>query len=53
MLVRNKWNKKIYFVVEKSKGKVKLEREDFSQFEISESEFNFSYTEETNEKEVS
>lgn len=50
MLVRNKWNKKIYKVISESEGKVMLEREDGSQFEISESEFNFSYMEDENEK---
>ena len=50
MLVRNKWNKKIYKVISESEGKVMLERRDGSQFEIAKSEFNFSYMEDENEK---
>lgn len=50
MLVRNKWNKKIYKVISESEGKVMLERGDGSQFEIAKSEFNFSYMEDENEK---
>ena len=43
MRVQNKWNKKSYLVVNVSWDKVELQRDDGSRFEISKSEFNFSY----------
>lgn len=45
MLVRNKWNKKIYKVMEVKGSSVVLQREDGSQFEIAKSEYFFSYSE--------
>ena len=43
MLVRNKWNRKIYRVVEIENGKVTLEREDGSQFTVVEKEYLANY----------
>ena len=45
MLVRNKWNKKTYKVLEIKDSSVVLQREDGSQFEIAKSEYFFSYSE--------
>jgi hypothetical protein len=43
MQVKNKWNKKIYSIVNKDNGKVILQRVDGSRFEISEKEFKSNY----------
>ena len=43
MQVRNKWNRKKYLVVEIKSNSVCLMREDGTKFEITKSEFNFSY----------
>ncbi len=43
--VKNRWNRKIYQVVEVKDDKVVLQREDGSQFEIAKSEYFFSYSE--------
>ena len=43
MQVKNKWNKKIYSVVNKDNGKVILQRVDGSRFEIAEKEFKSNY----------
>lgn len=43
MLVRNKWNKKPYKVLDIKDGKVTLEREDGSQFTIDEREYVKNY----------
>ena len=43
MLVRNKWNKKMYNVLEIKDGKVTLEREDKTQFTIDEKEYIKNY----------
>ena len=43
MLVRNKWNKKTYKVLEIEDGKVTLEREDKTQFTIDEREYVKNY----------
>ena len=43
MLVRNKWNKKPYKVLEIKDGKVTLEREDKTQFTIDEREYVKNY----------
>lgn len=43
MQVRNKWNRKKYLVVEIKSNIVRLMREDGTEFEITKSEFNFSY----------
>lgn len=45
MLVLNKWNKKIYKVIEVTDKEVSLEREDGSKFTIAKSEYFFSYLE--------
>lgn len=45
MLVRNKWNKKNYTLVEVKEKTVVLKRADGSVFEIQKSEYNFSYVE--------
>lgn len=45
MLVRNKWNKKDYTLVEVKEKTVVLKREDGSVFEIQKSEYFFSYSE--------
>lgn len=45
MLVRNKWNKKNYTLVEVKGNTVVLKREDGSTFEIQKSEYYFSYVE--------
>lgn len=45
MLVRNKWNKKNYSLVEVKEKSVVLKREDGSVFEIAKSEYYFSYIE--------
>jgi hypothetical protein len=45
MLVRNKWNRKTYKVMEVKSSSVVLQREDGSQFEIAKSEYFFSYSE--------
>jgi len=45
-MVQNKWNGKLYEVIKRNSGKVLLKRvEDNKEFEITESEFNFSYRE--------
>lgn len=46
MLVRNKWNKKNYTLVEVKEKTVVLKRADGSVFEIQKSEYLFSYAEE-------
>ena len=44
MLVQNKWNSKLYKILSDDGKVVKLKRTtDGSEFEISKSEFNFSY----------
>lgn len=43
MKAKNKWNSKIYNVVEIKDTSIILKRTDGSQFEINKSEFNFSY----------
>lgn len=43
MLVRNKWNKKAYKVIEIKRGKVTLERDDRTQFTIDEREYVRNY----------
>lgn len=45
LLVRNKWNKKTYRVVEVKDGKVTLEREDKTQFTIVKAEYFLNYIE--------
>lgn len=45
MLVRNKWNKKTYKVIEIKDGKVTLERPDGSQFTIAKAEYFLNYVE--------
>ena len=45
MLVRNKWNNKMYEVLEITDKNVALRREDGSQFTIQKSEYFFSYSE--------
>lgn len=45
MLVRNKWNDKMYEVLEITDKNVTLRREDGSQFTIQKSEYSFSYSE--------
>lgn len=45
MLVRNKWNKKIYKVIEIKDGKVTLERSDGTQFTIAKAEYFLNYVE--------
>ena len=43
MLVRNKWNKKLYKVISDTGSEVTLEREDGSQFTIQKKEFYVNY----------
>lgn len=43
MLVKNKWNNKIYKVLEINKKDVVLKREDNTTFTINASEYVFSY----------
>lgn len=43
MKAKNKWNSKIYNVVEIKESSIILKRNDGSQFEIDKLEFNFSY----------
>ena len=45
MLVRNKWNNKMYEALEITDKNVTLQREDGSQFTIQKSEYFFSYSE--------
>lgn len=45
MLVRNKWNKKTYKVIEVKDGKVTLERSDGTQFTIAKAEYSLNYAE--------
>ena len=45
MLVRNKWNKKTYKVIEVKDGKVTLERSNGSQFTIAKAEYFLNYVE--------
>ena len=45
MLVRNKWNNKMYEVLEITDKNVTLQREDGSQFTIQKAEYFFSYSE--------
>ena len=45
MLVRNKWNNKMYKVLEITDKNVTLRREDGRQFTIQKSEYFFSYSE--------
>ena len=47
MLVLNKWNGRVYRVLEITGNQVTLERDDESTFSISKSEFNFNYFEKT------
>lgn len=46
MLVRNKWNKKLYTVLEIENGKVTLKREDGSVFTIVQKEYITNYIKE-------
>lgn len=43
--VKNKWNKRVYSIIEMNENSVKLLREDGSVFSISKTEFNFTYYE--------
>ena len=43
--VKNRWNRKIYRVVDDKDSYVTLEREDGSQFTIAKAEYFFSYSE--------
>ena len=43
--VKNRWNRKIYQVVEVKDSEVILEREDGTQFTITKSEYFFNYVE--------
>ena len=45
MLVRNKWNNKMYKVLEITDKNVTLRRDDGSQFTIQKSEYFFGYSE--------
>ena len=45
MLVRNKWNKKTYKVIEVKDGKVTLERPDGTRFTIAKAEYYANYSE--------
>ena len=45
MLVRNKWNGKMYEVLEITDKNVTLQREDGSQFIIKKAEYFFNYSE--------
>ena len=45
MLVRNKWNKKTYKVIEVKDGKVTLERSVGTQFTIVKAEYFLNYIE--------
>lgn len=45
MLVRNKWNKKTYKVIEVKDEKVTLERSDGTQFTIVKAEYFLNYIE--------
>lgn len=45
MLVRNKWNKKTYEVIEVKDGKVTLERPDGTVFTIVKAEYFLNYIE--------
>lgn len=42
-IVKNRWNRKIYQVVEAKDGKVTLKREDGSEFTIAEKEYISNY----------
>ena len=42
---KNKWNRKIYDILEMNENSVKLLRQDGSSFVISKSEFDFTYFE--------
>ena len=44
-IVRNRWNDKMYEVLEITDKNVTLQREDGSQFTIQKSEYFFSYSE--------
>lgn len=44
-MYRNKWNGRTYTLVRSTNGIVLLKRDDGSEFEISNSEFKFSYVE--------
>ena len=43
--VKNRWNRKMYRVIEVKDGKVTLERSDGTQFILAKSEYNFNYSE--------
>lgn len=45
MIVKNKWNNKLYAVLSLSGDIVKLQRSDGSVFEIQKSEYYFNYRE--------
>lgn len=45
MKLKNKWNGKIYKLINKTENNVTLEREDGTQFSIQNSELKFSYIE--------
>jgi hypothetical protein len=46
LLVRNKWNKRLYKIVSTSASEVTLQRDDGSQFTISNTDFYFNYVKE-------
>ena len=43
MLVRNKWNRRIYKIISETDSEVTLEREDGTQFTISRKDFYSAY----------
>lgn len=45
MKVKNKWNGKLYTVINISDGTVKLQRSDGSEFTISQKEYKLNYRE--------
>ena len=45
MIVRNKWNGKLYTLIQDKGSSVILQRSNGSEFEISKSEFKANYTE--------
>ena len=45
MIIRNKWNGKLYTLIQDKGSSVILQRSDGSEFEISKSEFKANYME--------
>ena len=45
MTVKNKWNGKLYVIIQEKDGKVTLQREDGSTFTISKGEYFSNYSE--------